>query len=603
MSIFKELKRRNVLRVAVAYLTFSWLLIQVADTVIPVFGFGSGALSVLITLLTICFPLILLFSWVFELTPQGLRREKAVDQSTAVSVKSGKSFDRVIIVLLALALGYFAIDKFLLDPNRDETKIRTARQEGRSEAIVESYGDKSIAVMAFADMSPDSDQEYFSDGIAEELLNLLARTPGIRVISRSSAFSFKGKGLDLPAIARQLNGAHILQGSVRKSGDQVRISAQLIEAGSDTQLWSETYDRRLDDIFAIQDEIAAEIVAQLEIKLLGSKPSISRTDLSAYKYFLQAMHVGNRGTPDAWEQSIALYQKALEFDPTYAPAWSGLAIMYSLRRFAVRGSFEEIFSQARSAGIKALELDPQLASAHAILSLVAMTHDRDLNAAARHLQRGMELEPANPHVLTQASELSLALNRPCDAIAMLEILVSHDPVFPPGYYHLGRAQLYAGQLDEASSSLNTSLQLSPGFLGAKFSLGLLMLLKGEFSAALDAAERIPPRPMQLIIQAMSYHAMGKITESDSALNELIENYQQHTAFNIAYVAAYRGEADRAFDWLKNAVKYNDSGLPMIAITPWFSSIHDDPRWLPLLESVGASPSQLDEVEFEPVKPL
>jgi TolB-like protein len=291
LSFFDELKRRNVIRIAGLYLVGAWLIVQVASTVLPAFDGPGWVLRALITLLAIGFFPALIFAWAFELTPEGLKREKEVDRAGSISLHTGKKLDRVIMVVLALALGYFAFDKFVLAPQREAEQTRAARNAGRSEALVESYGDKSIAVLPFVDMSPQKDQEYFSDGISEELLNLLSKISQLRVISRSSAFSFKGKDIEIPEIAKRLNVAHILEGSVRKAGNQVRVTAQLIDARSDTNLWSETYDRPLDNIFAVQDEIAAAVVAQLKLKLLDAAPHAKATDPRAYALYLQARHL------------------------------------------------------------------------------------------------------------------------------------------------------------------------------------------------------------------------------------------------------------------------------------------------------------------------
>jgi TolB-like protein len=251
MTLFAELKRRNVIRVAIAYLAVSWFLIQVVETILPVFGYSNAPIRIAIILLLIGFPSALIFSWVYELTPEGLRKEKDIDRAQSVAAHTGKKLDRAIIVVLALSLTYLAVDKFVLDPARDAQREEAAVEQGRTEALVDSYGEHSIAVLPFVNMSDDAGNEYFSDGISEELLNLLAKIPDLRVISRSSSFTYKGKDLDIPSIAAQLSVALILEGSVRKAGDQVRITAQLIEAKSDAHLWSQTYDRELSNIFAI----------------------------------------------------------------------------------------------------------------------------------------------------------------------------------------------------------------------------------------------------------------------------------------------------------------------------------------------------------------
>jgi len=315
MSLIRELRRRNVFRVAAAYVVASWLLIQVAETIFPLFGYGDTPARIVVVVLAIGLIPALIFAWAFELTPEGLKKESEVDRSQSIAPHTGKKLDRMIMVVLALALGYFAFDKFVLTPQREAAQqqqtveqlasaTEQARQQGRTEALVESYGDQSIAVLPFTDMSSAKDQEYMSDGLAEELLNLLAKLPQLWVISRSSAFSFKGKDIAIPEIARQLNVAHILEGSVRKSGNTLRITAQLIEARSDTHLWSETWDRPLDDIFAIQDEIAATVVEQLKVTLLGAVPQVQETDPEAYALNLQVRHLGRQSIAEALSDGV-----------------------------------------------------------------------------------------------------------------------------------------------------------------------------------------------------------------------------------------------------------------------------------------------------------
>ncbi|NNE06878.1 MAG: adenylyl cyclase, partial [Xanthomonadales bacterium] len=264
MSFLAELRRRNVLRVGAAYIVTAWLVVQVVETLFPIYGLSDAAVRIVVNIVAVGLVPVLVLSWVFEWTPEGLKKDRDVVPGAPASAQAAKRLDRAILVVLALAVGYFAFDRFVLVPQQMAEQIRKAHEAGRSEALVESFGDHSIAVLAFDDLSPEGDQEYLSDGIAEELLNLLARIPELRVISRSSAFHFKSTDIPVPEIARQLNVAHVLEGSVRKSGDRIRITAQLIEARSDTHLWSDTYDRKLVDVFAIQDEIASAMVEQLK---------------------------------------------------------------------------------------------------------------------------------------------------------------------------------------------------------------------------------------------------------------------------------------------------------------------------------------------------
>ena len=332
MSFFNELQRRNILRIAAAYVVAAWLAIQVAETIFPLFGFGDAPARIVVILLAIGFPLFLVFSWVFEITPEGLKLEKDVKREESITRKTGKRLDRIIIVLLTLALGYFAVDKFVFQPARDAALVEETARQARSEALIDSYGEKSIAVLPFADLSPDGDQQYFSDGISEELLNLLAKIPDLRVIARTSSFSYKGKDVKIADVARELNVGYVLEGSVRKADGNVRITAQLIEARSETHLWSETYERELRNVFAVQDEIAFRVVDQLAVRLLDEAAGTSGYDPGAYDLYLRAKFIAQSRTPQALERSISLIEEALVIDPMFAEGRGFLATLYFLQR-------------------------------------------------------------------------------------------------------------------------------------------------------------------------------------------------------------------------------------------------------------------------------
>ncbi|TDI62402.1 MAG: tetratricopeptide repeat protein [Alphaproteobacteria bacterium] len=471
-----------------------------------------------------------------------------------------------------------------------------------SEPEVAAALDNSIAVMAFVNMSDDASNEYFSDGIAEELLNLLAKIPELRVTSRTSAFSYKGKDIDTPTIAAELNVSYVLEGSVRKSGNQVRITAQLIEARSDTHIWSETYDRTLDDIFATQDEIAARVVEQLKVTLLGEAPKVRETDPEAYALVLQARYLEQQGTSDAFEKSIALFEQALEIDPDYAAAWAGLASVYRGQVSMALLPIDEGFTLAREAANLALEIDPANAPAYRSLARIAMDYDRDLEAAAQNYQRALALETANTNSISGAAAMAANLDRLDQAISLGEYVVARDPVSPVGNRALGLYYFYAGRLDEAIASFRTTLTLSPGYSGAYYKIGEALLLKGEPQAALAAIQKEPLEVYRLIGLVTAHHALGDAAASDATLAELIEKYEKDGAWNIAYVLAVRGEADRAFEWLSKAVAYNDAGLSETVTTPQFANLHNDPRWLPFLESIGMSHEQLAAIEFNVTLP-
>jgi len=608
MSLIGELKRRNVLRVGAAYAVVAWLLIQVAETLFRLFGFGDTPARIVVIVLAIGFIPAMVFAWAFELTPDGLKKDKDVDRSQTITVLTGKRLDRAIMVVLALALGYFAFDKFLLSDVREAAKevrraeeIADARLAGRSEALVDSYGDKSIAVLAFDDMSPERDQEYLSDGIAEELLNLLAKTPDLRVISRSSAFSYKGKQIKLPDVARELNVAHILEGSVRKDGNRIRITAQLIEARSDTHLWSETYDRALDDIFAIQDDIAGIVVAQLKATLLGETRRGREPDSEAYALSLQARYLGRLGTAEGHEQSIALYQQALAIDPHFASAWADLARNY-INQAGLFRPRDEALALAREAIQNALAIDPDNGPAHARLGWISMFDAPDLAAAARHFEHALKAEPTNLDIIAAAATLLARLGRLDQAIELLEYVTSHDPIHPTTHFNLGKMYTSAGRWHDAIASQRTALRLSPDRFTTHYELGVALLMKGAAHDALEVMQQERSERSRLIGLMLVHAALGQEDESDAALAALYATADTGWGdYHKARRHAFLNEAEPVFEYFALEAAAGED-LRGIGNELFFRNLRDDPRWLPLLESIGESPAQLDAIEFTVTPP-
>jgi len=589
---FAELKRRRVFRVMAVYGATAFVLLQVADLLAEGMGLSDSVLRVTTFLVLIGFPVAIVLAWAFESTPEGMHRTADAAPGELTAIISAPASQRWPAGVMAL-IGMAALLSGVWYLGRQSSAPAAATDAG-AERI-----EASIAVLPFVNMSSDKEQEYFSDGISEELLNLLAKIPELRVASRTSAFSFKGQSLEIREIARRLNVEHILEGSVRKSDNQVRITAQLIDTRSDTHLWSKTWDRTLDDIFAIQDEIAADVVEQLQITLLGAVPTVEEFNPEAYALFLQASQLGRQFTADGFEQSNALYEQALEIEPDYPAAWAGLASNYTLQA-ALLGilSFDEGYSLAREAANRALTIDSDHADAYAVLSYIASSYDNDLAAAARYTERALKLDPSNPDMLGGASRLASNLGRVDEAIALAEYVVVHDPV--NSVAHGGLANFYgaAGRLDESIASHRTALSLNPGGSFTHYAIGVKLLFKGEPEQALLEMEREPAEVWRMIGLPMVFHSLGQAEESDAALAELIDKYEQGGAYNIAYIYAYRGEADLTFEWLARAVQYKDPGLSGISRTPLFANVHDDPRWLPFLESIGRSPEQLAAIEFE-----
>lgn len=597
-SFFEELKRRNVLRVGAAYIVGAWLIIQVVETIFPAFGVGDAALRLVTVVLAIGLVPTLILSWALELTPEGLKKEQDVDRSESVTVHTGKKLDRFIMVALALALSYFAFDKFVLSESREATIVQTARQEGRADALLESFGEHSIAVLPFVDMSEHSDQEYFSDGIAEELLNLLAQIPELRVISRSSAFSYKGKDVNLAVVARELNVAHILEGSVRKAGDQIRITAQLIDARADTHLWSETYDRTLDNVFAIQDEIAAMVVERLKIELLGEAPKIIETDPAAYSIFLQARYMRRQNTADGLQQSQQLLEQVLAIDPDYLPAMDDLITVYINQAHSGERSFNEGYELARTMTLKGIDLDPNFARMYIQLGWIQMFYDGDMQAAAQSYEHALDLDPTNITSLGDTASFLNVIGRLDDAISLGEYVNARDPVHPVGLINYAITLANVGRYEEAASSFRKGLDLSPGYAGAQFFLAMTLLQTGDTESALREVEKEPGDGYRLCGLAIIHFAMRNTDEADTALQTLMDDYADDWSLNIAQVLAYRKQSDAAFDWINRAVDVGHPDLAEIMINPLYRNLYEDPRWLVLLEKLGKSPVQLAAIKFE-----
>ena len=589
-DLYSELKRRNVIRVGIAYVIGGGLMIELMDTIAPRLGMPDWVPTFIIIAVLIGLPIALFFSWSYELTAQGLKKTHEVDADDSLTHSTGRKLDFIIIGALVLALGYFVWER---------QQILVAPQPETAEGT-QTF--KAIAVLPFVNLSNDPEQEFFSDGISEELLNALVKVEGLRVTSRTSAFAFKGKDTPIPDLAAALGVQYVLEGSVRRGAAQVRITVQLIDVETDSHLWSETYDRDISNIFAVQDEIAARVVEQLKVTLLGDAPTVQATDPEAYALVLQARYLSRQFTPDALEKSIALFEQALAIDPDYAAAWVGLASAYRSQASKGLRPIDEGFTLAREAASNALEIDPAYAPAHSSLAEITRGYDLDFVAAAKHYERALALEPANTDVISGAATMAASLGRLDQAIALAEYTAARDPVSPIGNRRLGLYHYYAGRLDEAIALFRTTLTLSPGYIGTQTLIGEALLFKGEPQAALAAMQKEPAEVYRLIGLPIAYHALGDAAASDAALAELIEKYEQVAAYNIAYVLAFRGEADRAFAWLQKAVAYNDSGLDEIAVEPLFTNIRSDPGWLPFMKSIDKSPEQLAAIEFEVMPP-
>jgi tetratricopeptide (TPR) repeat protein len=340
------------------------------------------------------------------------------------------------------------------------------------------------------------------------------------------------------------------------------------------------------------------VAERLEVTLLGAAPKAEAANPEAYALFLQGRQLGRQRTAEGSQRSIEILEQAIAIEPDYVRAWGELARQYSTQVGSGLRPIDEGYGLARQAANRALAIDPEYAPAIAHLGLIALAHDGDLEAAARHYQRALSLSPTDMEIMADAATLLQGLGRLEEAITFKEYAVIRDPVNPRGHNNMGNAYRWAGRWDDAIASYKAGLGLSPNYIGAQTGIGQALLGKGESEAALEAILLESSTPWRLIGSAMAYHALGQQEESDAALADLIEAWEGDAAYNIAYVLAFRSEADRAFEWLNKAVEYNDPGLSEIVVENAFARIQGDPRWLPFLESIGKSPEQLARIDFQ-----
>ena len=478
MSLFSELKRRNVFRVGIAYLVTAWLVAQVAELALDSFGAPDWVMKTLIFLMAIGLPFALLFAWAFEMTPDGIKRERDVDRSRSITQQTGRKLNFAIIGTLVVALA-ISIGTHRWMPGGSEPVQTTSK---------ETSTDKSIAVLPFVNMSDDPSNEYFSDGISEELLNVLVKIEGLRVASRTSSFSFKDKDISIPEIATALNVGHVLEGSVRKAGDTVRVTAQLIDVRTDSHLWSETYDRKLEDIFVIQDEISAHIVDALKVAL-GAGEVVQTADrptddLAAYEDYLRGRHFWSRRGEDNIRKAIELFERATETDPGFARAWSSLAAAHTtLPTYAQTESAETHRRLARQYAEKALSLDATLADAHAVLGDMARV-EHDWGQAESHYRRAIQLEPNNSTGYLWYAEHLGSVGRLAHSLDNAAKAVELDPFNAGANSVAGYAYAVNGDMENAAKLTRAAIDL--GHPWAIYDLVFLHIDAGN----IDIAEQI-----------------------------------------------------------------------------------------------------------------
>jgi TolB-like protein/Flp pilus assembly protein TadD len=575
-NFFAELKRRNVYKVAAAYAVVAWLLMQVASQIFPFFEIPNWVVRLVVLLLIIGFPIALIIAWAFEATSEGIKRTEAADAAGQRS--RGGAWIYIILIGAALSVGLFFVGRYTAGHGTSQVlEVTTASTE------------KSIAVLPLLNESGDPRDEYFSDGLSEELIAALAQISGLKVIGRSSSFRFKDRKEEPKTIGEKLGVSTLLDGTVRKQGDRVRIVAALVNAADGIQLWTRTFDRQLKDIFAVQEEIAKAVAESLKGTLLGAdarSAQVAATDNSeAHNAYLQGhFHLVRRNVED-FRKAIDYYDQAIELDPKYALAYAERAEAWTILG-DLTGQRPTAYPKARSDAEKAVAIAPALAEARAALGFVRCFVDWKFAEGLAELKRAKELSPANPTANDLLARIIVYLGRFDEAERQARQAVELDPLSTVTQGNLARVLFYAGKLDEADAFARKAAELQPtGASNHRWQV-LIAAQRGDGEASLREAQLEPDEGYRRFELAVAQYVVGDRQAADAALADLLAKAREGFAYQIAEVYAVRGEKDKAFEWLQIAFDDRDAGMLSLLVDPLMRSLRDDPRYKSFLAKLG-----------------
>jgi TolB-like protein len=575
-NFFAELKRRNVYKVAVAYAVVAWLLMQIASQIFPFFEIPNWAVRLVVLLLIIGFPIALIIAWAFEATPQGIKRTEAAD---AVGQHSrGGAWIYIVVVGAALSVGLFFVGRY--------TAGRATPQQGEAAAAISN---KSIAVLPLLNESGDPKDEYFSDGLSEELIAALGQIKELKVIGRSSSFRFKERKEDSKTIGEKLGVSTLLEGTVRKQGDKVRIVAELVNAADGIELWTRTFDRELKDIFAVQEEIARAVADSLKVTLLGSSDRSAQraapNSVEAHNAYLQGHFHFQRRNVEDYRKAVGYFDQAIQLDPDYALAYAERCEAWTLIG-DLTGQRTTAWPKAQSDAEKAVVIAPALAEAHAALGWVRFFVDWKFTEGLSELTRAKELSPGNPTANDLLARVIVYLGRLDEAERQARQAVDLDPLAFLAQNNLARVLFFAGKLDEAEAAGRKSAELQPAAANSHRWQALVAVQRGDGEAALREAQLEPDEGYRRFELALAQYVRGDRQAADTALADLIANGRDQLAYQIAQVYAVRGETDKAFEWLQISFDNHDSGTLSLLIDPLLRGLRDDPRYKNLLAKLG-----------------
>jgi TolB-like protein len=582
-GFFGELKRRNVYKVAIAYAVLAWLLIQIASQIFPFFEIPNWAVRFVVLAIIIGFPIALILAWAFELTPEGVKRTEAADAAHERS--RGAAWIYIVAIGAALSIGLFVLGRYMA-PNK---------QSGLGE-----LQGKSLAVLPFANLSGNPENAYFAAGIQDEIITRLAKIGELKVVSCLTTQRFKSSPDDVPAIAKQLGVANVLQGSVQRTADAVRVNVQLVKAETDTHLWADTFDRKLTDVFQIESDIAKTIAEKLQAKLTGSEEraiSVKPTaNVEAHQLYLKGRYIWNRRTAENLKRALNYFEEAAQKDPDYALAYVGIADACGLFPVYGAGAPQEYLPRAKGAAEKALALDDSLAEAHASMGLVHYCYFNGMESA-KEFERAIELNPNYATAHHWYGRLTLVMLGQLDrAMAETKRAYELDPVSSIIHSDLGGVNVAARRYDEAIRQLRGTVEIDPDFFWAYRWLGMALELKGDTQAAIaeyKKAFELNDDPAGLAFIAHAEAAMGHQDEARKLLIQLVDaaksRYVQPYAFALTYLAL--GDKDQTLNWLEQGVR--DRGatfLQFIKTDAFFDPLRGDPRFEAIVQKVAGGTS-------------
>jgi len=574
LSVWARIKDHKIAQWTLAYAAAAYALLDGTKILSEAFDWPHWLLRAVAALLVLGLPLMVTLAWYHG--HRALRRVSGAELTIIT----------VLLVVAGAVLWHFAHAPQEVPVPKVATAVPTAPAVTPAVPI----SAKSIAVLPFADMSEKHDQEYFADGMAEEILDLLAKIPGLHVPARTSSFYFKGKSEDIPTIARRLMVANVLEGSVRKSGNQVRVTVQLVRADNGYHLWSETYDRTLNDLFKVQDEIAGEIVKALKISMdTNVAPRTAPTNSpEAHSLLLQAQFWLNRSTADGRSRAVRYYQQAIDVDPKFAEAWAGLSRALINEPPSAGRSWQQINESALRAAERAVALDPKLAEAHTALGRVQL-EDWDWAAANTAYERAHFLDSGNPRALDGTARLAAVRGRLTDALQLYEQAAALDPLDQYAPFGIANTYYAMGRSTEALAAARKCLELLPGADGEHAYLAHMLLAAGHKAEALDEVKKESDPDSRTYELARIYILLGRKSDAEAAFAEFERKVASKQPYNMATFHALRGDRDQAFSWLDRAYQQHDSSLvasPPITIDPDMKNLHADPRWVAFLRKMN-----------------